>query len=57
MELDIAKLEDVSWLSDFRCGVPEMDKFIQEGLGASVSHHYCQAYKVCLGTQIIALFV
>ena len=40
MELDIAKLEDVSCLSDFRCGVPEMDKFIQEGLGASVSHHY-----------------
>lgn len=56
MELDIAKLEDVSCLSDFRCGIPEMDKFIREGLGTSVFHHYCQAYKVSLDAQVIALF-
>ncbi len=56
MKLDIAKLDDASCLSDFRCGIPEMDEFIREGLITSILHHYCQAYKVCLNAQIVALF-
>lgn len=46
MKLDIARLEDVQCLVDFRCGIPEMDEFIQKGLAMSASHHYCQAYKI-----------
>lgn len=56
MELDISKLDDVRCLTGFRCGIAEMDVFIQEGLGVSVSHHYCRAYKVRLGVHVIALF-
>ena len=56
MKLDIARLEDVRCLADFRCGIPEMDEFIQKGLAMSVSHHYCQAYKVSRNTQVAALF-
>lgn len=56
MKLDIGRLEDAQCLADFRCGIPEMDEFIQSGLAISVSHHYCQAYKVCQGAEVIALF-
>ena len=33
-----------------------MDRFIQDGLYLSVLHHYCQAYIVKLGEEVIALF-
>ena len=56
MKLDIGRLEDAQCLADFRCGIPEMDEFIQSGLAISVFHHYCQAYKVCQGAEVIALF-
>ena len=56
MKLDIAKLEDACCLVNFRCGIPEMDEFIQRGLTMSVSHHYCLAYKVSRNTQVAALF-
>lgn len=56
MKLDIIKLDDHLCLKSFRCGMPAMDIFIQEGLQTSVYHHYCQAYKVCLDSQIVALF-
>lgn len=56
MELDITNLNDMQCVKGFLCGMPEMDHFIQNGLGVSIAHHYCQAYKVVLDTRIIALF-
>lgn len=56
MELSIEVLKDRQFLHDFRCGVPAMDRFIQAGLYLSVLHHYCQAYIVKLGEEVIALF-
>lgn len=43
-------------LRNFRCGVPAMDKFIQEGLQQSISHHFCQLYKVLMEEEVVALF-
>ena len=56
MELSIEVLKDRQFMHDFRCGVPAMDRFIQDGLYLSVLHHYCQAYIVKLGEEVIALF-
>ena len=55
-ELSIEILKDMQCLHDFRCGVPAMDCFIQDGLDASVFHHYCQAYIVKQEENVVALF-
>ena len=56
MELSFELLKDAQSLCGFRCGVPAMDRFIQDGLYLSVLHHYCQAYTVRQGEALLALF-
>lgn len=41
MGAKIECLSDAECLRNFRCGVTEMDDFIQNGLRWSVEHHFC----------------
>ena len=56
MDLQIEILKGLQCLHKFRCGVPEMDDFIQNGLITSITHHYCQAYSVKINEDIAAIF-
>lgn len=44
MRYIIERLKDVALLKEFRCGIPSMDLFIQEGIELSIINHYCTAY-------------
>ncbi|MBR1550420.1 MAG: GNAT family N-acetyltransferase [Bacteroidales bacterium] len=54
--LVVRHLKDVSELAGFRCGVARMDDFIQKHLSSSIENHYCQAYVVRRGGQVVAMF-
>ena len=56
MGATIECLSDAGSLRNFRCGVTEMDGFIQNGLRWSVEHHFCQVYVVKDNDIIVALF-
>lgn len=55
-KLVISSLQDVSVLSDFCCGIEEMDDFIHNHLQESVSNHYCNSYVVRLEDVVVAMF-
>ena len=54
--LTIRPLDDVSLLTEFHCGIKAMDDFIHSGLEESISNHYCNAYSVFLGHDLVAMF-
>lgn len=54
--LTFEPLADCSMLSDFSCGVDEMDHFIHFRLENSVNNHYCQPYIVYDKTKEIVAF-
>lgn len=54
--LTISRLTDFSLLSDFRCGIPEMDRFIHSGFKDSVGHHFCAPYSAHIDETIVAIF-
>lgn len=56
--LTINHLRSIGELKDFRCGVPKMDAFIQDGgLAESIKNSYCQAYSVRnVENTIVAFF-
>ena len=56
MGVTIECLSDAGSLRNFRCGVTEMDDFIQNGLRWSVEHHFCQMYVVKDDDILVALF-
>lgn len=58
MDYVIEHLKETTCLHKFRCGVPAMDRFIQDGLNLSIDNHYCKAYivKDIRANNIIALF-
>ena len=49
-------LTDFQVLDGFRSGVQSMDDFIHGDFRLSVENHYCQAYVVMLGVEVVALF-
>lgn len=60
MELKIEKLDSAIQLKEFRCGIPQLDDFIQNVFQLSIENHYCRAYSVIdkqsPDKEIIALF-
>jgi len=54
--LSIRPLKDVSSLKDFHCGIQAMDGFIHSGLEDSMKNHYCNAYSVHFGEEVVAMF-
>ena len=55
-EIIIEPLEDFHCLSSFCSGVESMDLFIRGDFKLSVENHYCTAYTVKHGEEIIAIF-
>ena len=53
--LTFEPLADCSMLSDFSCGVDEMDYFIHFRLENSVNNHYCQPYLSMTRQKILSL--
>lgn len=54
--LKIKHLSDVAEIATFECGVPQMDKFLHTTFIDSVENHYCNAYTVTDGEEIVAVF-
>ena len=54
--LVIEHLKNFDSLSDFLCGIPEMDSFIHTGFKDSVSNHFCIPYSVSIEGEMVALF-
>lgn len=54
--LVIEKLNSLSALRNFSCGVAQMDQFIHSGLQASIDNHYCKAYCVRIEGEVVAVF-
>jgi len=49
-------LTDFHSLQTFCSGIETMDSFIRGDFRMSVENHYCQAYAVMLGEEIVAIF-
>ena len=49
-------LTDFQVLEGFCSGVESMDSFIQRDFRLSVENHFCEAYVVMLGEEVVALF-
>ena len=54
--LSISRLTDFTQLTNFICGVPEMDRFIHAGFEDSVSNHFCVPYSVRIGERMAGFF-
>ena len=52
----VSRVDDVSCLSDFHCGVESMDAFIHSNLQDSIDNLYCKAYIVKIDNEIVAFF-
>lgn len=52
----ICRIKDTAELDNFRCGVPEMDRFVQNELKFSVDGHFCVPYALKEGDEIIAFY-
>lgn len=50
------ELSDFHCLETFHSGVEAMDKFIQGDFRMSVENHYCSAYGVWLGEELVAVY-
>ena len=55
-QLTSKKLSDFHCLETFFSGVETMDKFIQGDFRLSVENHYCSAYGVWLGDELVAVY-
>ena len=55
-ELHIRILRDFHVLDTFCSGVESMDNFIRGDFRLSVDNHYCQAYSVTHGEELVAVF-
>lgn len=55
-ELVIHKMVDIGILAEFSCGIAMMDQFLHEGLQQSIDNHYCNAYYVTIGKDVVAMF-
>ncbi|MCC8119785.1 MAG: GNAT family N-acetyltransferase [Bacteroidales bacterium] len=44
MDLTIKELDNLDCLKEFKCGVEQMDKFIQNKLWMSIENCFCRAY-------------
>lgn len=55
-KLTTEPLTDFSCLESFYSGVESMDNFIRGDFRLSVENHYCQAYSVMLGDELVAVF-
>ena len=53
--IDIVPLEDFHCLNSFSSGVESMDIFIRGDFRMSVENHYCSAYGVWLGDELVAV--
>lgn len=54
-DLVFERIDDASILSNFYCGIPEMDNFIHEKLQGYLSRTDCDAYVIKLGENIVAM--
>ena len=54
-DLVFERIDDASVLSNFYCGIPEMDDFIHEKLQGYLNRTGCDAYVVRLEDRIVAL--
>ena len=55
-QLTTKELSEFHCLDTFFTGVEAMDKFIQGDFRLSVENHYCSAYGVWLGDELIAIY-
>lgn len=55
-QLTSKELSDFHCLKTFCSGVETMDKFIQGDFRMSVENHYCSAYGVWLGDELVAVY-
>ena len=55
-ELHIKLLKDFQILNSFCSGVESMDNFIRGDFRLSVENHFCQAYSVSHGDELVAVF-
>lgn len=55
-ELHVNPLNDFSCLGTFFSGIESMDNFIQGDFRLSVENHYCTAYVVFHGNEVVAVF-
>lgn len=47
IDLIFERIEDASILSNFYCGIPDMDDFIHEKLQGYLNRTECDAYVIC----------
>ena len=49
------RLKTIDELNTFKCGIPQMDEFIQERLRYSIESHFCVPY-VLLDEDVVVAF-
>ena len=54
-KLYFERIEDVSILSDFNCGLDVMDRFIHSGLQWCIDYHYCVVYAIKEEDSVVAV--
>lgn len=54
--MKICKIKDAAELTNFQCGIPEMDDFIHGELAYSIEGRYCVPYALKQGEEIIAFY-
>lgn len=55
LKLHFEKIDNISVLSDFSCGVPPMDAFIHENLQWCIDYNYCHVYAVWQNEEVVAM--
>lgn len=55
LELIFERIDDASVLSNFYCGIQDMDDFIHEKLQGYLNRTGCEAYTIKLGDDIVAM--
>lgn len=55
LDLVFERIDDASVLSNFYCGVQDMDDFIHEKLQGYLNRTECEAYAIRIGDEIVAM--
>lgn len=55
LDLVFERIDDASVLSNFYCGIEEMDEFIHHKLQSYLTRTECEAYTVRQGEEIVAM--
>ena len=55
LELVFERIDDASVLSNFYCGIQDMDDFIHEKLQGYLDRTDCEAYAIRIGADIVAM--